>query len=97
MCPSGQDARTTNFHHLPCFSCALNLLYKFPNLTFCGLTQAIVIAATRLRGSSNLGLIDALHLATAVAAGCQVFITNDAAIDHPDAGLDIWMLTDIEN
>ena len=74
-----------------------NDLPKFPNLTFCSLPQAIVIAAARLRGSSNLGLIDALHLATAVAAGCKVFITNDAAMRHPNAGLDIWMLRDIED
>jgi len=73
-----------------------NELPKFPNLTFCSVTQAIVIAAARLRGNSNLALIDALHLATAVEAGCTVFITNDVAIRHPNVGLDIWMLSDIE-
>ncbi|MGB3208402.1 MAG: type II toxin-antitoxin system VapC family toxin [Crinalium sp.] len=74
-----------------------NELPKFPNLTFRSITQAIVIAAAHLRGNSNLGLIDSLHLATAVEAGCTVFLTNDAAIRHPVAGLDIWMLSKIEN
>lgn len=72
-------------------------LPSFPNLKFCAVTQAVVIAAARLRGKISLGLIDALHLATAVEAGCTVFLTNDAAIRYPDAGLDIWMLRDIEN
>ncbi len=70
-------------------------LPSFPNLRFCSMTQAVVTAAARLRGNSNLGLIDALHLATAVDAGCTVFLTNDAAIRHPAPGLDIWMLRDI--
>lgn len=74
-----------------------NDLPKFPNLTFRSVTQAIVIAAARLRGNSNLNLIDALHLATAVEAGCTVFITNDIALRHPAAGLDIWRLSEIEN
>ena len=70
-------------------------LPKFPNLTFCSLSREIVITAAKLRGSSNLGLVDALHIATAVAAGCTVFITNDTALQHPDPGLEIWMLGEI--
>lgn len=67
----------------------------FPHLRFCAVTQTVVIAAARLRGSSNLGLIDALHLATAVEARCTVFLTNDAALRYANVGLDIWMLRDI--
>lgn len=67
----------------------------FPNLRFCSVTQEIAIAAARLRGSSNLGLIDALHMATAVEARCTVFLTNDAALRHPNVDLEIWMLRDI--
>jgi len=72
-------------------------LPKFPNLTFCNLTRATVITAANLRGSSNLGLIDGLHLATAIESGCTVFLTNDANLRHPSPGIDIWMLTDIED
>jgi predicted nucleic acid-binding protein len=72
-------------------------LPRFPNLTFVSVSREIVVAAARLRGNSNLGLIDALHLATALIAGCTVFITNDAALRHPSPSLEIWMLSDIED
>ena len=72
-------------------------LPKFPNLTFGSITRTTVITAASLRGSSNLGLVDALHLATAIEAGCTVFITNDIALRHPSPGIDIWMLADIED
>ncbi len=70
-------------------------LPQFPNLTFCSITRSIVIASAKLRGSSNLGLIDALHLATALEVGCSIFITNDAALNHPSSGIDIWMLSEM--
>ena len=71
-------------------------LPQFPNLNFCAITQAIMIAAARLRGSSKLGLIDALHLAATSADGCTVFITNDTAIQHPDSKLTILLLSDLQ-
>ena len=45
--------------------------------------------ATLLRAESRLKTADALHLAAAITAGCQQFITNDlrlarAAADHID-------------
>ena len=70
-------------------------LPQFPNLNFCAMTQAIVIAAARLRGTSKLGLVDALHLAATHADGCTIFITNDMAIQHPDPGLSILLLSDL--
>lgn len=71
-------------------------LPQFPNLNLCTITQEIVIAAARLRGSSRLGLVDALHLAAIRADGCTVFITNDIAIQHPDAKLTIVLLSDLQ-
>ncbi|PSB34578.1 type II toxin-antitoxin system VapC family toxin [Chlorogloea sp. CCALA 695] len=71
-------------------------LPQFPNLNFCAITQAIVIAAVRLRGSSKLGLINALHLAATSADGCTVFITNDTVIQHPDSKLTILLLSDLQ-
>ena len=70
-------------------------LLQFPNLNFCAMTQAIVITAARLRGTSKLGLVDALHLAATHADGCTIFITNDTAIQHPDPGLSILLLSDL--
>ncbi len=71
-------------------------LPQFPNLNFCAITQEIVIAAARLRESSRLGLVDALHLAAIRAHGCTVFITNDIAIQHPEAKLIIVLLSDLQ-
>jgi len=71
-------------------------LPQFPNLSFRPVTREVVIAAAKLRGSKNIGLIDALHLATARLAECDAFVTNDLGIQHPDAGLDIFMLSNFD-
>ena len=71
-------------------------LPEFPNLNYCAITQEIVMATARLRGSSRLGLVDALHLAAIRADGCTVFITNDIAIQHPEAKLTIFLLSDLQ-
>jgi predicted nucleic acid-binding protein len=41
------------------------------------ITQAELRAAARLRATTNLRTPDALHAATALRAGCTLFITND--------------------
>ncbi|NEO27497.1 MAG: type II toxin-antitoxin system VapC family toxin [Kamptonema sp. SIO4C4] len=70
-------------------------LPKFPNLSFGSLTRQIVINAARLRGNSNLALIDALHLASAIEANCTIFLTNDTAIKHPNPGIEITLLSEM--
>ncbi len=44
------------------------------------LTSAVVDRATIIRGQYRFKTPDALHLAAAVEAGCQVFLTNDARL-----------------
>ena len=70
-------------------------LPNFPNLTFFSPTRDIIISAAKLRGKTNLKLIDALHLATAIETGCQIFITNDAGMQCDVADIDIWLLSDL--
>ncbi len=41
------------------------------------ITHAILRQAARLRAMTKLKTPDALHLATAVQAGCALFVTND--------------------
>ena len=72
-------------------------LPTFPNLTFRSVSRKTVIEAAKLRASSKLGLIDALHLAAAIEAKCAVFMTNDAAFSHQTPGIDIWMLSELES
>ena len=40
--------------------------------------------AAQFAGTRNMRLIDALHYATALQAGCRFFITNDAGIKSTD-------------
>ncbi|MDJ0536378.1 MAG: type II toxin-antitoxin system VapC family toxin [Xenococcaceae cyanobacterium MO_207.B15] len=71
-------------------------LPNFPNLKFLCPTRDIIITAAKLRGSNNLKLINALHLATAINAECQIFITNDAAMKCNISHIDIWLISEIE-
>ena len=71
-------------------------LPNFPNLTFLAPTRDIIITAAKLRSNSNLKLIDALHLATAINAGSQIFITNDTAMKCDVSQIDIWLISEID-
>lgn len=48
-------------------------------------SRAILVDAAHLRASSGLRLPDAIHVATAVAAGCSVLLSNDRRLKVPDA------------
>jgi predicted nucleic acid-binding protein len=52
------------------------------------------VEAAWLRGSSDLGIADAVHIATARAAGATVFLTNDRRI-RPDGALGVVYLDDL--
>jgi predicted nucleic acid-binding protein len=51
-------------------------------------------AAAMLVARKRLKFIDALHIATAVHAGCQFFITNDAGISSNE-GLEVISLAEL--
>jgi predicted nucleic acid-binding protein len=70
-------------------------LSTFPNLSFLSPTRSIIVTAAKLRGNTNLKLIDALHLATAIEQKCQIFITNDMAMKCHVSKIDIWLLSEI--
>ncbi len=71
-------------------------LPSFPNLSFSPPSRNIIITAAKLRGNTNLKLIDALHLATAIKQECQLFITNDTSIKCSVSNIDICLLSEIE-
>lgn len=63
-------------------------------LRLVALTPAIAEDAAWLRGQGGLGLADAIHVASARAAGATAFITNDRGI-RPLAGLEVLYLDDL--
>jgi predicted nucleic acid-binding protein len=72
-----------------------------PNLRTLALTTAMHARASAIRGGHTYpanppaqprryGLADALHLATAVESGCDVFLTNDHQLaNFPDITIDV--------
>jgi predicted nucleic acid-binding protein len=54
--------------------------FKAPNITVLPVTAAAFERAAWLRATSNVGALDALHLATAIEHGCGLFLTNDAQL-----------------
>lgn len=58
------------------------IIYKekiraYPNLIIGGLDDSVIEIASNLRAKYGLRTPDAIHLATAIAAGASVFYTND--------------------
>ncbi|HWE34969.1 MAG TPA: type II toxin-antitoxin system VapC family toxin [Isosphaeraceae bacterium] len=51
---------------------------------------AVYERATEIRACHNFKLADSLHLATAVEAACQVFLTNDSRLArYPDLTVEV--------
>ena len=57
-------------------------------------TASILRDAARIRAAINLKTPDAIHAATALAAGCVQFITNDAGY-RKHSSLPVVILKDI--
>ena len=55
----------------------INFLNKFNMITA---SKEIFIHAGILRGETNMKTPDAIHVATAMASGCEIFLTNDRNI-----------------
>lgn len=47
------------------------------------LTRELLIEAARIAGDAGMRLADTIHIATAVATGCQSFVTNDRRLKLP--------------
>ncbi len=54
---------------------------RFPRLSFEACTTAILVQAQRLRSCTALGARDSIHAATALAAKCRTFISEDGDFD----------------
>lgn len=65
-----------------------------PHLEVVPVSRSILIEAARRRAHLKVRLPDAIHVATAVNAGCRIFLTNDAEIkSSPD--LEVIQFSDL--
>ena len=55
---------------------------NFPNMTTVDVSREIIRESARIRASYGVRLPDAIHLATAVQADADVFITNDRRLSQ---------------
>jgi predicted nucleic acid-binding protein len=53
-------------------------------------SRAILLEAARLRAETGVKLPDAIHLATAYAANCDVFLTSDRRVRVPANNIRVW-------
>ncbi len=73
----------------------LDLLLNSANFETWPIDTLIARRAAELRARFNVRTPDALQLATALTAGCQAFITNDAALKRV-ADLRVLVLDELE-
>ncbi len=65
------------------------------NVMYMPITAVIAQQSAALRAEYNLHLADALQIATALEAGCDLFLTNDRQLNRIDA-LSIIVLEDLQ-
>jgi predicted nucleic acid-binding protein len=72
-----------------------NILLHSGGFGLLPVTAQMAESAAELRARYNLRTADALHVATAIAAGCDAFLTNDGGIKHV-AEITILVLDELE-
>lgn len=71
-----------------------SLLQGTSDVRLLTITHPILERAANLRASTNLKTPDALHAATALVAGCTLFVTNDPAFKRVP-GLTVAVLSEV--
>ena len=71
-----------------------DLIVHGSNTVFLPIDHKLAQQAAELRAKYNLTLPDALQVATALAAGCEAFLTNDVMIKRVTE-LDVLVLSDL--
>ena len=71
-------------------------LDSFPKLKVVSADKQVCLTAAQLRAAYKLKTPDAIHLATAIDSGCDVFITNDSNLKKVQE-ITVLTLRDINN
>lgn len=71
-----------------------DVLLNVPGLDSVEVSRPIAEEAARLRAAHNLRALDAIQLATAISAGADAFLTNDARLPRLTT-LDILVLNEL--
>ena len=69
-------------------------LFRVDAVTLLGASDVVFEDAARLRANTRLAIPDAIHAATAIRAGCDLFVTNDTDFRRV-RGLPIIILDDL--
>lgn len=65
-------------------------------IELCPIDLPLIAAAARLGAAHRLKLIDAIHFQSAIASGCDIFITNDNSF-RSGHGVTVLQLSDFRN
>ncbi|MCL2647292.1 MAG: PIN domain-containing protein [Phycisphaerales bacterium] len=65
-----------------------------PGLTVYPISRSMIIRAAHIRAAHKVRLPDAIHLATALDASCDFFLTNDQLV-KPIPGITLIQLSDL--
>lgn len=71
---------------------ARSALESLPGVRFVAPFADIAQQAARIRAETGFRLPDAIHVATAAVSGAEAFLTNDARLDRPGAGIPVLVL-----
>jgi predicted nucleic acid-binding protein len=71
-------------------------LQTSPGLDVRPITRDILISAAQLRADLSVRLPDAIHIATAQAARCKTFLTNDKPLKK-DIGMSVMIISEVKS
>ena len=66
-----------------------------PGMTIWPVDADVTRESTRIRAETGLRLPDAIHLATALVAGAEAFLTNDARLGSAQVGVPVLVVDDL--
>jgi predicted nucleic acid-binding protein len=70
------------------------ILQRTPDVQMMPITQPVLEEAANLRATLNLRTPDAIHAATALLNGCELFVTNDSGF-HRISNLAVSVLSEM--